>query len=491
MDWKAEYKTKLISPEEAARLIKSGERVMIAGGSTDQPVIMKEAIFARRDELTDLSIFHMCPLTEPGWLDPGHEDHFKVDITGYISPLGRPSVTERRTGFIPNSWDFTLKELERPGQHKPIDWDIVTMSAPNKQGYCCLGPFLWLKKGFAKQSKKVIAEVNNNIKWVYGDTTIHISEIDYFVEHTPPIINDEDLSQALMGFEPEEKRNKAEEFMREMLPHFRPLMLGLFSLIDISEMESFADTLGLIPPKEAEAVAGYVNTLINSKDTFQIGQGSPSAYLYRFGAFEGKEDLGYHGEMTARGVGTMIKEGQVTGKYKNFFPNKAIFSSLDGMSPEELEYAIENPGIELHPTNWVSSIPVVARNDNMVAIQNGISVDFTGQINAETVFGGLPLNGPGGQPPSHIGAICSKGGKAITVMRSTAIQGSVSCILPQFEPGTVVTVPRCYADYVVTEHGIARLMGKSLRERAEELIAVAHPDFRAELRKEAKKLFWP
>jgi 4-hydroxybutyrate CoA-transferase len=130
-------------------------------------------------------------------------------------------------------------------------------------------------------------------------------------------------------------------------------------------------------------------------------------------------------------------------------------------------------------------------NDNMVSIQNGISVDLTGQINAETIFGGLPLNGPGGQPPSHIGALYSKGGRAITVMRATAVGGTVSCIVPQFEPGTVATVPRQYADYMVTEFGIAKLMGKSLRERAEELISIAHPDFRAELRKEAQKLFWP
>jgi len=127
----------------------------------------------------------------------------------------------------------------------------------------------------------------------------------------------------------------------------------------------------------------------------------------------------------------------------------------------------------------------------MVSLQNGISIDLTGQINAETIFGGLLLNGPGGQPPSHIGALCSKGGRAITVMRSSAVGGTISCIVPQFEPGTVATIPREYADYIVTEYGIARLMGKSFRERAAELIAIAHPDHRAELKKEAQRLFYP
>ena len=491
MDWKEAYKRKLMSAEEAARLIKSGERVMVAGGSTDQPKIMKEAIFARRNELSDVHIFHLCPIREPGWLDPGHEEHFKVDITGYLSPIGRPSVTERRTGFIPNSWDMTLKEFDRPGEHRPVDWHIVTMSPPNKHGFCCLGPFLWFKKEFMSRSRRIIAEVDSNIKWFYGNTTVHVDEIDHFVEYTPKILTDEELPQAIADIEPAEKRKKVEEYTKQLLPHMRPVILDIFRMVDVATVDSLADTLGLRPPPEAEAIAANVNTLIKDRDTVQIGQGSPSAYLCRFGAFKGKEDLGYHAEMTARGIGTMIKEGQITGKYKTLLPGKSVFSSLDGMAPDELEYASENPKIELHPTNWVSAIPVIAANDNMVALQNGISVDLTGQINAETIFGGLPLNGPGGQPPSHIGALYSRGGRSITVMRSTAVQGSVSCIVHQFEPGTIATVPRCYADYIVTEYGIARLMGKTLRERAEALISIAHPDFRADLTKDARRLFWP
>jgi len=491
MDWKDEYKSKLLSVEEAARLIQSGQRVMIAGGSTDQPKVLKEALFARRNELHDVSIYHLCPIREPGWLDAGHEEHFKVDITGYVSPIGRPSVTERRTGFIPNAWDCTVKEMERPGEHRPVDWDIVTVSTPNKHGFCCFGPFLWLKKEYVKTSKKVIAEVDGNIRWVYGDTTVHVSEIDHFVEHTPVILTDEELPRALKDIEPEEKRNKIETYTKQLLPNLRPTVIEVFKMLDIASIDSLAETIGLVAPPEAEPIARYVNTLLRDRDTLQIGQGSPSAYLHRFGAFEGKKDLGYHAEMTARGIGTMIREGRINGKYKTLLPGKSVFSALDGMSPEELDYCCENPRVEVHSTNWVSSIPVVASNDNMVAIQNGVSVDLTGQINAESIFGGLPLNGPGGQPPSHIGALCSKGGRAITVMRSTAVQGTVSCIVPQFEPGTVVTVPRPYADYIVSEYGIARLMGKTLRERAEALIAVAHPDFSEELAKEARRLFWP
>ena len=187
----------------------------------------------------------------------------------------------------------------------------------------------------------------------------------------------------------------------------------------------------------------------------------------------------------------MVKEGRFTGKYKNIHRKKAVFNSFAGMSPEETMYAAENPKVELYSARYVDDPRVVAMHDNMVAINNGISVDLTGQINAEIVFGGMLLGGPGGQPDFHIGALLSKGGRAITVMRSAVLGGTVSTIVSQFEPGTVATVGRQYADYIVTEYGIAKLMNKNFRERAEELIAIAHPDFRAELRKESKRLFWP
>jgi 4-hydroxybutyrate CoA-transferase len=211
----------------------------------------------------------------------------------------------------------------------------------------------------------------------------------------------------------------------------------------------------------------------------------------RLGAFAGKQDLGYHGEMTSRGVGWMIRDRQITGKYKTLFPGKAIFSALNGLSSEEVDWASENPKVEIYDTTYVTDPRTIAANDNMVAINNGLTIDLTGQINSESIFGAIPINGPGGQPESHLGAIVSKGGRAVTVMRSTALKGTVSCIVPQMDAGALVIIPRCYADIVITEFGIARLMGKSLRERADELIAIAHPNFRAELRKEAKKLLWP
>ena len=146
---------------------------------------------------------------------------------------------------------------------------------PIGNGFCNLGAFLWMKKEFAKRSKKVIAEVDENVKWVYGDTTIHVSEIDYFVEHTPEILSDEDLPGALKDIESEEKRKKIELYTLEMLPHTRPTILDIFKELDVAAIDSIAETVGLVPPKEAEAIAGHLNTLLRDRDVIQIGQGSP------------------------------------------------------------------------------------------------------------------------------------------------------------------------------------------------------------------------
>jgi len=437
----------------------------------------------------------LCPMKDYGWGQPGYEESFQVEVIAYVGPVARPRANERRISLIPNGWRLSSKTDERADERKDFDVFMVKVSSPSERGYCCFGTELWLKKDWVRKAKKIIAEVDSNTPWVYGDSWIHVSEVDYFVEHTTPLITDEELPNSVAHIEPEEKRQKILEYGRDALPHQRPRLLSVFEILDINGIDSLAETVGILVPagleKTFEAIASYVNLLLNDRDCFQIGQGSPSAFLPRFGAFAGKGDLGYHAEMTARGVATLVGEGQITGKYKNINTGRAVFNSFAGMSPEEVVYATENPSFEVHSASYVTDPRIIAMHDNMVAINNALSVDLTGQINAEVIFGNVLINGPGGQPDSHLGALLSKGGRAISVMRSTVMGGTVSTIVPQFEPGTVVTVGRQYADYIVTEYGIAKLMNKNFRERADELISVAHPDFRAELRKEAQQLFWP
>jgi len=494
VDWKEEYKRKLVSAEEAVKIVKSGDRVAL-GGSTEEPQALTEALFARRDELKGVKIIDLCPMRDYAWSYVGYEESFEVELMCFAGPIARDRVNDRTTTFIPNTLVLTQKADERAGEGKVIDVDMVTVSPPDKQGFCCFGPELWWKKDWLAKARKVIAEVNSNMRWVCGpDTTIHVSEIDCFVEHTPAAISDEELPQRVAHIEDEVKRQKMIEYGLLILPEGRPRALELFEFFSVEQIDSLAQVMGWVPPRESrefEAIAGYVNLLVNSRDTVQIGIGLPSMFLPHFGCFADKEDLGYHGEIQARGVIMLVKEEQITGKYKTLHPNRYICNSFVGASPEEVDYATENSKFELHSACYTTDPRVVAMNDNMVTINNALSVDLTGQMNSETIFGSLLANGPGGLPELHLGALLSKGGRAITAMRSTVMGGTVSTIVPQFEPGTVVTVPRHYADYIVTEHGIAKLMNKNFRERAQELISVAHPDHRAELKREAKRLFWP
>ncbi len=150
-----------------------------------------------------------------------------------------------------------------------------------------------------------------------------------------------------------------------------------------------------------------------------------------------------------------------------------------------------NPVFEQYDSEYILDVRNISQNDNFVAINNSISVDLTGQINSETGFGARIINGHGGQPEMHMGGILSRGGRSLTLLPSTALEGAVSRIVPQLDQGAIVTIPRYYADYVITEYGIASLMGKDVRQRANELIAIAHPDFRSDLREQAQEFFYP
>jgi 4-hydroxybutyrate CoA-transferase len=260
--------------------------------------------------------------------------------------------------------------------------------------------------------------------------------------------------------------------------------------VKTSMIDELARMSGVKEPTEVEkTIAGYLSTLINDRDCIQIGVGSPASFMIMCGAFDNKHDLGLHTEMACRGLAHLVEEGIINGKYKTYLPEKAIATSWAGCHEDEFKIFDNNPKFELYDMAFINRPDKYMMNDNMVAINNAVSIDLTGQVNAETRFGPLIINGTGGQPETHIGCLYSKGGKSIHLLRSTAVKGSISTIVGHFEPGTAVTIPKYWADYVVSEYGIARLMGKTLRERAGELIAIAHPNFRTDLKKEALKLF--
>jgi 4-hydroxybutyrate CoA-transferase len=244
------------------------------------------------------------------------------------------------------------------------------------------------------------------------------------------------------------------------------------------------------PEPYLKDITGYVSGLINDGDTLQIGVGRTTEPLVGLGLLEGKNDLGWHSEATPPGVISLIQKGVINGKRKTLHPGKVVVTSIGGSSREEMQWVHNNPLFRLVDVAYLEDIRVISEHDNMVVVNNALTVDLTGQICAESI-GTRQLSGAGGQIPFVFGAWLSKGGRAITVLPSTAKNGTVSRIDPFLPPGTVVTIQRNCADCVVTEYGVARLRGRTLRQRAEALIEVAHPDFRSELMAEARKLYWP
>jgi 4-hydroxybutyrate CoA-transferase len=247
--------------------------------------------------------------------------------------------------------------------------------------------------------------------------------------------------------------------------------------------------LGLAePPEFAKAICGYVGDLVPDGATIQIGAGEPSMYLARTGVFDNKIDLGLHSEMVAPGIPRLVEAGVINGLRKTLHPGTAIAAAWSGSDSEDLKMVTNNPKFEVRDTDYVLDLRTISQNENFYAMNNSLSIDLIGQINSESVFGPRMINGSGGQPEFQIGAAMSKGGRALTLLPSTALDGAVSRIVAQHDAGSIVTVPRFFADTIVTEYGVARLLGKNHRQRAAELIAVAHPDFREDLKREAERL---
>jgi 4-hydroxybutyrate CoA-transferase len=325
---------------------------------------------------------------------------------------------------------------------------MIELSPPDEHGYCSFGASVWTKKSECQNAKIVLAEINNNLIRTYGDNYIHISEIDYCVEHTPS------------GKAP-----------------------GGTDLLGRRTAEA---------SEEEKTIANYVSTLINDGDTLQVGVGGTSEACCRLGTFDNKVDLGWHSETTPRGIIPLIRNGVINGKRKNFHTGKALATACGGGSKEDMDFVNMNPCFELYSAEYCLDVRNIAKNDNMVAINSAVSIDFAGQIAAESI-GPRVISGAGGQTSFAIGAFLSNGGRSITALTSTAGSGEkrISRITPMLAEGTIVTVPRTISDYVITEYGIAHIKGKTQRQRALELIGIAHPDFRAELKKEAERLYWP
>ena len=435
MDWHSQVGEKFTSAAEATKVVQSGNRVGIAP-FTCTPFTLCEALYERGAELENVDIDHAAGLF--AWLRPGEENGFAVR-DNYATPLNREMVHAGKVDYLPiGRW--RADEIA-PGYDLPLDVFMVPLSPPDRKGYCSFGPGVWMSKRLAQEANRVIAEVHDNFIRTGGDNFIHVSEVDLFCEAARPTGN---------------------------LP---------------------------IPPRTDEdtlvvevACTLVASELIRDRDTVQMGVGTVSSALGLY--LSEKRDLGIQTELITGGIASLVRQGVITGKYKTLHREKVIGSALVALDEEEMRLIDGNPVFELYDFGYTDDVRLLLQQDNLAAVNNALLVDLTGQIASESI-GHKVWTGVGGQTAFMIAAQYSRGGRSIIVLPSShVIDGErVTRIVPLLPEGTLVTVPRTLVDYVVTEHGIASLRGKTVRERIGELIGVAHPDFKGELKLEAKRLY--
>jgi len=506
-EWQEEYHRKIVSAEEAVKVVKSGDRVILSYMGVP---LLGEALAARKSELRNVTIHSFTPTEQRSgvFFQEGIDNAFYNTIEIFAGDWVRTApagLDSKRAQFWPGTFSSMMKPFDERPDECPytIDVAMAIVSPPDKDGFCSFGSTLWNKRSYCKRARKVIVELNEKLIRTGGTNFIHVSEIDYFVKGPP----DETAGLTL-----EERETLIKAFLSQAQPEVRVLIEEVLPRLEEDDMRMrIAENISVLSLDEAQtritalkkrqgiaepdpiavAIAKYVSQIVRDGDTFQIGTGFPSEDIISLGVFDDKHDLGIYSEQSARGFGTLVQRGIVTGKYKTFHPGKVTVSSFYGCSREDLDIIDSNPVFEQYDSEYVLDIRNISQNDNFVSINSAVAVDLTGQINVETGVGARFINGHGGQPELHLGAILSKGGRALTLLPSTAMEGKASRIVSQLDQGAVVTIPRYYADYIITEYGIACLMGKDCRQRAEALISVAHPNFRAGLKKAAKELFYP
>jgi 4-hydroxybutyrate CoA-transferase len=433
-DWREQLGSKLVTPDDAVAHIKSGDRIT-ASIAHVTPFTLFHALAGRLMELERVVINYSAALFDFDL--PGLGERFRLE-SFYLSPIDRKLFHDGRGEYVPVSY-FRAGHL--PPGLTDFNVYLMTVSPPDANGEVNFGDFQIMSKLCARNADLVIAEIDPNSIRVGGDNSMHISEIDYFVERTAgmPVLAPPPASE-------EERRT--------------------------------IDTIGALVAKE----------LIPDRATIQVGVGSTSGMLMSH--LRGHHDLGMQTEIIPVGTTDLVREGVLTGKHKKIFPGLVVGSGFATGTPRaQLDYADGNPVFQLYDFNFTDDIRTIAREEGLVSVNNALCVDLTGQVGSESV-GHQMYTGTGGQIAFGVGSALA-GGKSIIVLPASALGASrrVSRITPSLSPATVFTLPRAFVHYVVTEYGVAKLVGKSLRERARELVAVAHPDFRGELAAEARRMY--
>jgi len=436
--WQSAFGDRLVKPEDAVGRVRSGHLVRLPMGPV--PVTLVNALAERRDKLQGVRVWQGATRHAHAWSqgDGSWNDQIQF-ISDFLSPVLRPGMAARATDFAVT--DYAIADRVRiEGRQNNFDADVfmALVSEPDDEGFVTFGYSIWHSKSLLQHARLSIAEVGKNIVRPCGDTRVHLSQFDLVVE-------------------------QREEPNKVVIPVLSP------ERIEVTEV-----------------VGAYVSTLVNDGDTIQVGTGTLSSCMGDY--LREKNDLGIDAEILVSSIVELIKAGVVTGVRKTCKPGVATASFI--VPGSDFDYCDRNPKIELHDIQWCNNLPRICGIENLVAINQASMIDLTGQVASESI-GPVMFTGPGGQLAWTMGAVYAPGGRAIHVLPSTARNGQVSRIVASFEPGTVITVPRTFVDYVVTEYGIANLQGLTQRQRALALIDLAHPEFRDLLKTEAKRLFWP
>lgn len=421
MSWQEEYKSKCVSAAQALKTVRSGDRVWIQPScGTPKPLI--DALVARAPEVIDVEIVHMKTLGDADYTRPEYEGHFRHRGL-FLGENVREAVIAGRADYTP----IFLSEIEGLFESGALPLDVVLMQVtpPDARGFVSLGTTVDCTLTAARCAKYVIAEVNDQVPRTHGDTFIHVSRISAFVETSRPLLE--------------------------------------------LHTEPFTET--------HLSVARNVASLIPDGATLQTGIGGISEAVLR--CLGDKNDLGIHTEMCPDGVVDLIESGVINGQRKSINRGKVVAAFVLG-TRRLIDFIHENSSFEFRSISYTNDPFVVSQNDRMVAINSALQIDLTGQVCADSI-GTKPFSGFGGQLDFIRGAARSRGGVPIIALPSTAVRGSVSRIVTVLDPGAGVVTSRADVHYVVTEYGVAYLHGKSLRERAEALIAIADPRFHAEL----------
>ncbi len=422
------YQEKLRTAGEAIKLVKDGDFLSVPTGAGEPPALLT-TLSEHRREFNDVKVCQILPLRKFGYIDPETVDHVR-HLSYFLGGPTRSGAQQGWIDYIP-SYFGEMPRMIRDGL-LPVDVVFSLASPMDEHGYFSLSLGTDYTLAAIEKARNIVLEVNPNVPFANGNNLVHISQISALVEDKTPLTE-------------------------VALPKIGPVQ---------------------------EAIGKYVADLIEDGSTIQIGFGGiPDAVVVQL---THKHDLGIHTEMVGDGILTLIESGAVNNLKKNYLPGKVVATFALG-TKRLYEFMNRNPQLEMHPVDFTNDPYLAGQNDNLVTINASVQVDFLGQCCSESM-GSVPYSGTGGQADFVRAANRSKGGKSFIVLPSTAKNGTISRITPTLTPGSVVTTSKNDVNYVVTEYGVAQLRGKSAKQRAQALIAIAHPDFRAELTETAKAM---